>query len=82
MAGFRNVLKVAREEGAIDIIPGTPRAKQRDNPRPFFRFYPLVAREDDVYRKVLDTALEMAKQGSLPAFAPVVAALLNPSHEK
>ena len=35
MAAFRNVLKMAREEGAIDVIPDTPRAKQRDNPRPF-----------------------------------------------
>jgi Phage integrase family len=63
MAAFRNVLKMAREEGAIDIIPATPRAKQRDNPRPFFRFYPLVSRKDDVYKKVLDTAKEMANEG-------------------
>jgi hypothetical protein len=62
MASFRNVLKMAREEGAIDAIPDTPRAKQRDNPRPFFRFYPLVSRKDDVYKKVLDTAKEMARE--------------------
>ena len=62
MAAFRNVLKIAREEGVIDVVPDTPRAKQRDNPRPFFRFYPLVARKDDVYKKVLDTAKEMARQ--------------------
>jgi hypothetical protein len=63
MASFRNVLKTARDEGAIDVLPNTPRAKQRDNPRPFFRFYPLVSRKDDAYKKVLDTAKQMAREG-------------------
>jgi hypothetical protein len=63
MAAFRNVLKTARDDGAIDVIPNTPRAKQRDNPRPFFRFYPLVSRKDDVYKKVLDTAKQLAREG-------------------
>jgi site-specific recombinase XerD len=71
MAAFRNVLKAAREEGAIDIIPDTPRAMQRDNPRPFFRFYPLVSKEDDVYTKVLATAKEMAQQGVVIRGVPV-----------
>ena len=51
MAAFRNVLKMAREEGVIDVVPDTPRAKQRDNTRPFFRFYPLVSRKDDDRRR-------------------------------
>jgi hypothetical protein len=38
MAAFRNVMKEAREEGAIDDVPETPRSRQKDNPRPFFRF--------------------------------------------
>jgi hypothetical protein len=71
MAAFRNVLKMAREEGAIDVIPDTPRAKQRDNPRPFFRFYPLVSRKDDVYKRVLDTAKEMAREGVVVRGVPV-----------
>jgi hypothetical protein len=71
MAAFRNVLKAAREEGAINIIPDTPRATQRDNPRPFFRFYPLVAKEDDIYTKVLATAKEMAQQGVVIRGVPV-----------
>ena len=71
MAAFRNVLKMAREEGAIDVIPDTPRAKQRDNPRPFFRFYPLVSRKDDVYKKVLDTAKQMAREGVVVRGVPV-----------
>jgi hypothetical protein len=36
MSPFRNVMKVAMEEGAIDAVPATPRTKQVDNPRPFF----------------------------------------------
>lgn len=30
---FRNVLKVARDDGAIDAVPATPRARQKDAPR-------------------------------------------------
>jgi hypothetical protein len=56
------VLKAAREEGVIDALPDTPRAKQQDNPRPFFRFFPLVSKENDVYRKLLKTAREMAEE--------------------
>jgi hypothetical protein len=61
MSAFRNVLKVARESGVIDDVPDTPRAKQQDNPRPFFRFHPLVAREADAYRRLLKAAREMAE---------------------
>ena len=71
MAAFRNVLKMAREEGVIDVVPDTPRSKQRDNPRPFFRFYPLVSRKDDVYKKVLDTAKEMARERVIVRGVPV-----------
>src|SRR5579863_1536739 len=46
-AAFRNVMKVARDEGVIDRVPDTPRSRQHDNPRPFFRFYPLVGKEED-----------------------------------
>jgi hypothetical protein len=62
MAAFRNVLKVARDEGVIDFIPDTPRARQKDNPRPFFRFHPLVSKENDVYKKLLNTAQAMAAE--------------------
>ena len=57
MAAFRNVMKEAREEGAIDDVPETPRSKQKDNPRPFFRFHPLVSKEEDTYKRLLETAL-------------------------
>ena len=62
MAAFRNVLKVARDEGVIDVVPATPRAKQKDNPRPFFRFHPLVPKDQDVYKKLINTAEAMANE--------------------
>ena len=41
MAAFRNVMKIARDEGVVEVVPQTPRVKSKDNPRPFFRFHPL-----------------------------------------
>lgn len=63
MAAFRNVMKIARDEGVIDNVPATPRARVKDNPRPFFRFSPLVAKEDDAYQKLLKAVKEMGGQG-------------------
>jgi hypothetical protein len=61
-ATVRNVLKVARDDGVIDDIPDTPRRPQKDNPRAFFRFHPLVSKEDDAYKKLLETAKAMASE--------------------
>ncbi len=63
MATFRNVLKVARDDGLIDVVPATPRVRQKDNPRAFFRFAPLVPESKDEYKKLLDEAKQMAKEG-------------------
>lgn len=62
-ATFRNVLKVARDDGVIDAVPDTPRTPVRDNPRPFFRFHPLVSEEQDAYKKLLETAKALADKG-------------------
>ncbi len=59
-ATFRNVLKVALEDGVIDQIPDTPRTAQRDNPRSFFRFYPVVTKKNDEYKLLLKTTKAMA----------------------
>ena len=71
LAAFRNVMKVARDEGVIDYVPNTPRSRQKDNPRPFFRFYPLVSKESDAYRKLLAAAMTMAKEGVVVRGVPV-----------
>lgn len=71
MAAFRNVLKIARDDGLIDHLPETPRAKVKDNPRPFFRFYPLVSKEDDNYKKLLQTIRSLAEQGTSVRGVPI-----------
>lgn len=63
MATFRNVLKVARDDGLIDAIPDTPRTRQKDQPRAFFRFEPLVSAEKDEYQALLQGAKSMAAKG-------------------
>ena len=63
MAAFRNVLKIARDEGLIDHVPATPRVKIKDNPRPFFRFSPLVSKDDDAYQKLLSAVKGMIGKG-------------------
>jgi hypothetical protein len=60
---FSKVLKLARDHGTIESVPDLPRTKRKDNPRPFFRFYPLVPKADDEYKKLLDTAKIMAGEG-------------------
>jgi hypothetical protein len=60
MAAFRNVMKVVRDDGLIDVVPNTPRVTVRDNPRPFFRFQPLVHPDADEYKKLLAGAKKLA----------------------
>jgi len=62
-ATFRNVMKVVRDDGVIDAIPATPRAKQKDSPRSYFPFHPLVAKKDDVYKRVIETAKQLGAEG-------------------
>lgn len=62
LATFRNVLKGARDSGVISIIPETPRSRQQDNPRPFFRFQPLVPAEHDEVQNLLDAAQRMNEE--------------------
>ncbi len=61
-ATFRNVLKVARDDGVIDAVPATPRARQKDAPRSYFPFHPLVAKADDVYKSVIEKTKELGKK--------------------
>ena len=65
MATFRNVLKVARDDGLIDLVPATPRVRQKDNPRAFFRFAPLVSEDRDEYQMLLQGAKALAKEARI-----------------
>src|SRR5271168_1669305 len=62
LATFRNVLKIARDDGLIDVVPSTPRGRQKDNPRAFFRFAPLVAQDRDEYQQLLKGAKQLAAE--------------------
>ena len=68
---FTKVMKLARSEGLIEYIPPAPRIRQKDNPRSFFRFHPLVSKKDDEYRKLLRAAKEMARKGEVVRGIPV-----------
>jgi hypothetical protein len=70
-ATFRNVLKVARDDGVIDAVPSTPRTRQQDNPRSYFPFYPLVAKEDDAYQAILKAAQELVDEETLIRGVPI-----------
>lgn len=59
---IRKVLKLARDAELIDAVPDTPLVPRFDNPRPFFKFEPIVSRERDQYQLLLRTAKEMAKE--------------------
>jgi hypothetical protein len=71
LAGFRNVLKIARDDGVLDRLPDTPRTKQKDNPRPFFRFYPLVSANEDADLKLRQAAIDMAEENVIVRGVPV-----------
>jgi hypothetical protein len=77
MATIRNALKVARDERVIDSVPETPRSKQKDNPRPFFRFHPLVSEDQDAVEKLLLTATDMALDGVVVRGIPVTSELYS-----
>lgn len=70
-ATFRNVLKVARDDGVIDSVPSTPRTRQQDNPRSYFPFYPLVAKEDDAYQAILKAAQDLVDEEALIRGVPI-----------
>ncbi len=74
---LRKILKIARDEGVIDTIPDTPRPPKKDNPRPFFRFAPLVSEEDDEYHRILETAKQMAQEKIRVRWIPVTLELYD-----
>jgi len=62
-AAFRNVMAMARDEGVIQAIPQTPRTPQKDNPRNYLRFHPIVDKDKDEYQALLNTANSLVDKG-------------------
>ena len=62
---FRKVMRLALISGAINDIPETVKILARKAPvaRTFFRFFPLISKEQDEYKRLLDGAEMLAKQG-------------------
>ena len=77
MATFRNVLKVAPDDGLIDSVPATPRQRQKDNPRSFFRFSPLVEPERDECQELLQGAKRLADEHAVVRGAEVTGELYD-----
>ena len=71
VAAFRKVLKIAYENGLIQSLPDTPTAGRQDNPRPFFKFEPLVSKERDEYQMLLKGAKELAKRKAIVRGVPI-----------
>ncbi len=68
---FRRVMKLAQAEGAIATVPQTSRIKRKDNPRSFFRFYPLLPKDKDEYEKIKHEAQAMAREMVVVRGTPV-----------
>ncbi len=68
---FRKVLKQALQEGIIDRLPDTPRPERKETPRSFFKFYPIVSRTEDEYKKILDTAKRLSEDSSPNGDIPI-----------
>lgn len=58
---MRKIFKIAYEDGIIANIPEMPLVHRSDNPRPFFKFHPLVSEERDEYQMLLKGAKELAE---------------------
>ena len=61
-SSISKVFKLARDLGIIDTVPDTPRVRRVDNPRPYFKFSPLVDKDKDEYQLLLRTARELAME--------------------
>lgn len=58
---FRQVMNVALMERMITSIPDTPKqTKAHSKGRNYFLFHPLVSKEQDEYKRIIDTARALA----------------------
>jgi hypothetical protein len=77
VAAFRKVLKIALEQEVIQSLPDTPTAGREDNPRPFFKFAPLVSKERDEYQMLLKGAKDLAKSNVVVRGVPITEELYD-----
>jgi integrase len=60
---LRKILRVALNDNLIPAIPTTPKVPKKSTPRPFLQFHPLVDKEKDEYKTLLDAAKSLARDG-------------------
>jgi integrase len=60
---LRKILRVALNDNLIPAIPTTPKVPKKSTPRPFLQFHPLVAKDKDEYKALLDAAKSVARDG-------------------
>jgi hypothetical protein len=63
LTSFRKVMTAALLSGVVSAVPDTPKIKnaKKEIPRTFFRFYPIVSKEEDEYKLLLKKSAELAK---------------------
>jgi hypothetical protein len=60
---FRRVLKIARDDGLIQFLPETPTfTHKKQIPRTFFRFHPLVSRDEDEWKRLIKAAADIVEE--------------------
>ncbi len=57
---LRKILRVALMDGIISSIPTTPKVPKKSTPRPFLQFHPLVSKDKDEYKALLNAAKTLA----------------------
>lgn len=73
LTSFRKVMTAALLSGVIKSIPETPKIKnvKKEVPRTFFRFFPIVSKEDDEYKLLLKKSAELAVSNVLVRGTPI-----------
>ncbi len=69
---FRRVLKLARDDGIIQYLPETPSfTRKKQVPRTFFRFHPLVSKEQDEWKTLIRVAADIGKEPPIILGKPI-----------
>ena len=71
-SAFRNVMKVALYDGVISQVPAPPKLNEgKHSARPFFRFSPLVSKEQDQYQNLIRTAQRIENESHIVRGVPI-----------